>query len=568
MKHHHRITFTLAVLGVCAIATWGLFQTTVAPTHALDQLMPQGALLYIEAKDFAGLLMDWSNSREQAAWLKSDDYRVFSNSRLFLRLSKASDEFAAAAALRPNGKFLSEAAGTQSAIAIYDIGNLEFLYISHLSSGDFTQSSLWQGRAKFQTRSAAGKPFFVRKDEESGRAVAFALADSYLILGTREDLVAGALELLSGGKQRNLQQEGWYTQASAAATSPPGDLRMVLHLEKIAVTPHFRTYWIQQNITEMQGYLSGICDLYREGSVFREERVLLPKQSADDEAALAQSAQGVSNLLALAPKDYGFYQVGETDAKKSLAVVEQKIIAPHFGVAAAEKLAPRVQLTGGESGSGSDLETRIDLEPASRVVNENSLAGLQKQFEAANPQAMLVVQATHPNHDKVLLGTSSVVVIAAGADCDFAAIQKGVQDVLAPGLTASTLGVQWHEIKDAGGYSELDGLMPLQVARRGKLIFFANDHAALAALLQTKNSPLAQPLHYAAGFNHARERQAFYDVSALVGRNAEASPDQPDFFSGNLTSLSRTFGRVGSEEIVERRSRDRIQQTVTYRWTP
>src|SRR5260370_4295904 len=123
--------------------------------------MPQGALLYIEAKDFAGLLKDWNNSQEQAAWLKSDDYRVFSNSRLFLRLTKASDEFAAAAGLRPNGKFLAEAAGTHSALAIYDIGNLEVLYVIRFSSGDVTQSSLWQQRNKFQSRAAPGNPFFV-----------------------------------------------------------------------------------------------------------------------------------------------------------------------------------------------------------------------------------------------------------------------------------------------------------------------------------------------------------------------------------------------------------------------
>src|SRR5260370_13137649 len=169
---------------------------------------------------------------------------------------------------------------------------------------------------------------------------------------------------------------------------------MVLHLEKIGVTPHFRTYWIQQNITEMQGYAGGVCDLLREGPVYREERVLSPKTSVEDEALLTRSAQAVSNLMTLAPKDYGFYQVVATDAKRSLATVEQKLIAPHFGVAAAERLAPRVQLTGGESGSASDLETRIDLAPASRTSSENSLAGLQNQFDAPSPQAMPGVQAT------------------------------------------------------------------------------------------------------------------------------------------------------------------------------
>src|SRR5260370_36126239 len=159
MRSYRRFAVILVVLAACGMATWGLFQTTRTPSHPLDQLMPQGALLYIEAKDFAGLLKDWNNSQEQAAWLKSDDYRVFSNSRLFLRLTKAADEFAAAAGLRPNGKLLAEAAGTQTAIAISELGNLAVSVLSCLSSGDFTQSSLWQQRNKFQSRAAPGNPF-------------------------------------------------------------------------------------------------------------------------------------------------------------------------------------------------------------------------------------------------------------------------------------------------------------------------------------------------------------------------------------------------------------------------
>ncbi len=573
MRLHRRLfVVVLAVLCASGMVSWSLFQIQAAPTRSLDQLVPEGALLYIEAKDFAGLLKDWNGSPEKAQWLTSDDYRVFSNSRLFLRLSKASDEFAKAAGVPPNVKFLNDAAGKESSIAIYNIGNLEFLYVSRMNSGDFLQSALWQSRNKFQPRTAAGKPFFARKDEESGRVVAFAMADDYLVLGTREDLVAGALELLSGSKQHALRQEGWYTQALGAAPSAPSDLRMALNLEKIAVTPHFRTYWVQQNITEMQGYASAVSDLYREGAVYREERVILPKKPSADESELARSAQAVSSLLALAPKDCGFYQAGATDAKASLAVVEQKIVAPHFGAAPAEKLAPQVRLTGGETGGGSDLETRIDVEPASRIADENALTGLQKQFETANPQAMLVAQATRKNSDGVLLRTSSVIVIAAASDWDLTSVQKAVQDVVAPSVTASRFGVQWREVKDAGGYYEFDGLSPLQLARRGKLLYFANDAAMLSAVLQANGPAPAQPVSYAAGFSHSRERPNFYEFSALVDSAsvsvaAGSSEREPQFFSGNIAGFSRSFAKIDSEEMVTRQTRDKIQQTVKYRWT-
>ncbi len=563
-----------AVLCASGLIGWSLFQSQAAPARPLDQLVPEGALLYIEAKDFGGLLKDWAGSPEKAQWLKSDDYRVFSNSRLFLRLKKASDEFAAAAGVPPNMKFVNDAAGKESAIAVYDIGNLEFLYISRLTSGNFLQSGLWQSRNKFQPRTAGGKPFFARKDEESGRVVAFAVADDYLVLGTREDLVANALDLLSGNKEHSLHQEGWYTQAVGAAPLAPGDLRMALNLQKIAVTPHFRTYWVQQNITETQSYASAVSDLYREGTVYREERVILPKKPAVDETEMTQPAQAVTNLLALVPKDSGFYQAGATDAKASLLVVEQKVFAPHFGAAPAEKFAPHVQRTGGETGSGSDLETRIDVAPGSQVANESALAGMQKQFETANPQAMLVVQATRQNSDGVLLGISSVIVVAAAAEWDVSSVQKAVQDALVPGLTASRLGFQWREVKDAGGYYEFDGLLPLQLAQRGKLLYFANDAAMLLTVLQAKGPAPAPPVSYAAGFSHSRERSNFYRFSSVVDLGTappppgEHSEREPQFFSGNVASLSRTLARIDSEEVVTRRTRDRIQQTVSYRWTP
>ncbi|HSK42783.1 MAG TPA: hypothetical protein VLA83_02730 [Candidatus Binatia bacterium] len=556
----------LLTLCVTGIIGWTLFRPQSGPTHPLDQMMPEGALLYIEARDFSGLLKDWNGSPERAEWVKSDDYRVFSNSKLFLRLGQASDQFAVAAGMPPDMKFLVDAAGAESAVAIYNIGNLEFLYIARLSSGDFLQSTLWQSRNKFQPRTAGGKPFFARKDEQSGRVVAFAVADNYLILGTREDLVAGSLELMSGSKGRTLSQEGWYTQALAAGQAKAGDLRMVLNMEKIAVTPHFRTYWIQNNITEMQSYGSAISDLYREGATYREERVILPKKQAD-EAALNQSAQAVTGLLSAIPKDYGFYQAGPADAKSSLAVLEQKILTPRFGVARTEQLAPQVQVTGGQTGSATDLETRIDVEPASRT-GLNAAEGLQLQLEKAGPQAIMVVQASSKNADGVLLRIPAVVAMAAASDWDVPSVRSAMQEMLAPGLTAARLGLQWREVKEAGGYDELDGLSPIQMAVRGKTLFVANDAGLLSSVLQTKNQPLSQSASYAAGFSHSRERQNFYKFSSLVDQRSITKGAEPQFFSQNTASFSRAFAKVDSEEIVTRQTKGRIQQTVKYRWMP
>ena len=109
---------------------------------ALAAMMPDGALLYLESADFQSLISDWNQSPEKQSWLKSDNYAVFSRSRLFGRLAEAQSEFATAAGLPPDMQLVSEIAGKQSAFAWYDIGKLEFVYLTRMPSGAFNQSRL------------------------------------------------------------------------------------------------------------------------------------------------------------------------------------------------------------------------------------------------------------------------------------------------------------------------------------------------------------------------------------------------------------------------------------------
>src|SRR5258708_35867411 len=185
---------------------------------------------------------------QKASWVKSKNYEVYSRSRLFLRLQGAGQQFAAAASLPPDMNFLTQVAGTQSALAIYDIGKLEFLYITKLPSASSMQSTLWQTRTKFETRGAAGVTFYVRRDPESEREVAFAVNGEYLLLATREDLLAGALQLMAGSKDRTIEDEQRWSQ-SVATGSPAGDLSMVLKLDKIVIIHYLRSYWFSSTIT-------------------------------------------------------------------------------------------------------------------------------------------------------------------------------------------------------------------------------------------------------------------------------------------------------------------------------
>jgi len=349
------------------------------PEPELSRFAPSGALLYLQAKDFSSLLADWEKSQEKEAWLKSKNHDLFSQSRLLLRLQGAGGEFSKATGVPADVDLLRQVAGRQTALALYDIGKLQFLFITRRASADSMQSALWQSRSQFETRTAGGVNFFYRKDTDSDREIAFAIAGDYLLLATREDLMAGALQLLAGGKDHCLEEESWWSR-SVAAAGAPGDLRMVLNLEKIVPSPYFRSYWVQQNITDMKQYGAAISDLTRSDKEYHEERTLLRKDAAHDRSE-GKGAAVVAEILRLVPANTGIYDAkADPDPKDSIQLLTAKILAPHLGPAAPEKLAPQVQLGGGETGSASDLETRIDQPPAQNSVAGDSSAPLQAVF--------------------------------------------------------------------------------------------------------------------------------------------------------------------------------------------
>jgi len=562
---------------------WSLYHRNALnvppPYPSLAQAVPEGPLLYIEAKNFSNLLSDWNSSPEKANWLESENNDVFSNSRMLLRLQRFYENFAVAAGVPPDTRFVADAAGRESVFALYDIGKIEFLYITHLPSAGFLNSVLWRSRNKFQPRSAGGTQFFTRKDNDSGQVVAFAVAGDYLLLATREDLMAHALEMLNGRPGNNLQQESWFAKAVSEAPAASSDLRMVLNLSRIAVAPQFRTYWIQQNITEMKGYTASVCDLYREGQVYREERVLLRKTTetgnteVGNKAAQAspESSSAVAALLPLAPSDFGFYQIRQTTPHEALEVVEQKILSPHVAGAGPQNHAPQVVLTSGEIGLESDLDTRIDVAPP---VNETRFSRMRRQFEQSRAEALLVVQGTRDNGDGVLLTIPSAVVVAAARNWDEQAVQSALQSDLAAGMSVATLGLDWQKVDQAGRYFELNGVRPLQLAVRGKFLYISMERETLAAMLQGQNSeaqPQSKDLIYVASFNHARERQNFYDMMDDIDHSSQATSayegKQPHFFSENIASLSNTLERLESEKITVRQRGDKVFQTVTYQWS-
>ena len=565
----------LSILVLLVVAAWATYEDVARPESSLARLMPQDAVLFLEAQDFSGVLREWNSSPEKQVWLTTANQEVFSRSRLFLRLQQAQEEFASAAGLSPDMSFLSEVAGGQSALGIYDIGKLELLYVTRLPSAHAMQSGIWQQRAKFETRRVDGKQFYVRTDPQSERVVAFAIDDDYLVLGTREDLVAGALSLLAGKKAAALNQQGWFVNAVKAAKDP-GELRMVTHLAEVTKTPQFRTYWLQQNITELRQYESSVSDLFRSSGVYREERSLLLKNAPESASDDADGGPEVAELMRLVPPDAGFYRAFAVSPQDdTLALLQQKILAPGLGPASASKVAPNVNLGDQAVGNASNLDVRIDTPPSSGAAESSGDAALKELLKKATIRAALQLHRSQTSDDGVFVRLHSTMVLLGATDWPEPAVQQAIQRALSPGLTASNIGVAWKKSgTGAQSYSELDGLARIAVGVRGKYLFVSDDPEMLVTVLGRVSQPVtAEAAIYYARFDHSHERQNFYQLFSLIDRpsrnNAGNYEDRtPQFFSQNMASLSKTLASVKSQSIVARRKGGVETQTVRYECLP
>jgi hypothetical protein len=345
---------------------------------------------------------------------------------------------------------------------------------------------------------------------------------------------------------------------------------MVLNLEELVPNGYFRTYWVPQNITDLKQYSASVSDLYRSSKQYREERVLI-KNEEPKQASSPDGLAAVADVGRLVPSEAGVYQAEASPTSDAVfALLETKFLAPNLGPVPPSQVAPQVQLTSGEQGGGSDLETRIDQAPVERPAAQQSVCALKELLDKAPLLSSLQVQSTVSDQSGVFVRIHSAVVLVAGSEWNQAAVQSALTDFVRPGLTASQLGVGWQQ---ESAYEKLDGLWPLIVSVRGKYLLVSDDPGLLEAILANfSRRSDRKPADMLAGFNHQQERANFARFSRVVDRPSATVSDnenrrgEPQFFSNNMASLSSTLAAVSAEKIEVRSEGNKERQTVTYEW--
>lgn len=512
-------------------------------SRPVSELMPPGALLYLEAKDFHGLLKDWSNSTVKSRWLKSINRSVLAESRLVQRLSRAQDEFAEVTGIPIGMSFADQTAGTRSGFAFYNLSELRFVYLSQMSQNHLNDMQLWRDRTKYTRREVSGIPFYVKNNDAATRVVAFAGYKDWFVVATDEDLAAGTLVLISGRQNASLATESWF-QAATKQASAPGDLRLVYNLIALIATPQFRTYWLHHNASELKPFSAGVSDVFRQNDGWKEERTMLRKS----EAPVSSADESLRDVLAYTPPSASLYRAWSMPDRDSLTDALQSLIAPEQPQAAVfEPPAPEVTAQAADVGSEADLEIRID-EPPTQHIATPSVAPVVDAVIAMQPTAVLHAQTTRTLRDQVFVMPSSGVVIVCKQP-DFDALNRALAQVrrpLGPGLI------------DA-----------LNVSINGTTIVLSRLNLAQNSIATTTLPP---NIRYVAVYNHAAEWPRYKKLFGILDRmpsgpEGTMTPNGPPFFSANLESLGDSLSRLEKASILSTDTGAVIHETVRYEFT-
>jgi len=560
-----------AILSLAALA-W--MQVSQAANPPLATLMPAGPMIYLEAKDFHGLLDEWNRSGVKKSWLTSANYKVFANSNLLQKLDGLYREYGAVAGFLPGLPGTIEIAGRESALGLYDLREQHFVYITRVDESQLTKSQLWRLREKFTTREASGIPFYLKRNDASNRTVAFAFTNGWLVLATRDDLMANTLALIAHHPAQSLSEEPWFAAALPQAGNP-GELRMALNIQALTADDRFRSYWIQRNISKLKPFNAAIADMQRTSGEIAENRIFVraPEQQATPPPDTALDAAAA--LRAFSPPDAALikaWAAPEPDFVEQL--IETKLLNPQTQPANPWEYAPQAADTDETAGTEQELETRID-EPslAADVSGKLNAATLKTLIAKAAPDAVLQIQTSAAAGR--FIRTPAVLVLSAPAAWDPTPVRESLAAAVESLWSTSRLGVRFQPVTLGRHNAEqLNGLASLLFAIDGKHLFLANDAALLQATLDRIGiQPFPRGPAYAAEFRHSRERSDYLRIMQALDFGGKPQTfffnpqgnSTPHFVSENLQSLSDALNFVKTISVVQTETPQVEKQRVVYR---
>jgi hypothetical protein len=341
MRRMKKVMLLLAV-AMLAIAhrSDGQQPRSLAEQLKLAAVMPRGAMVYLQASDLSALMKTWLASPVRSQFYNSASFAAFQTSHVYLKIQDRLKEFETAIGVGIDEKRLAELAGRASAVSIYDIGNLEMVFVTELPRPRAIATALFKQAPQFQERSADGTSYYVRDVATDGgrlnQQFCFAYVEGKLIVTTTEGLMIRTVANAKAAGADSLSSEV-IALAGQAAGFTAHDITMWLDQARLNRNRYFENYWIHHNEeSALANIESALIDLRITREGMNEQRWF--KMGAGNRAAGdSMTGEQIAAFMKFAPANAQLVQVhAAAGAEQMSSAIERSL----FGKLPAESWSP------------------------------------------------------------------------------------------------------------------------------------------------------------------------------------------------------------------------------------
>jgi hypothetical protein len=301
-----RLAVVALVLTVLAFIVFGRTAHKPRGEYGLANDLPRGAVVYAQFANLPALMEQWDQSQLKERYLNSTNYRQLQHRHLLLKLISRWEEFNTALGFQLDVATITGASETKAAVAVYDIGQLDLVFIAPLSEEKIALTQFFNNKDQFEEIEAPGGAIYYRQGVEADRGrqkqvLAFATLNGRFILSSNENLLVRTIANINRPNTKDtLAADPAFTSLSRKLK--PHFVTVWVDQAKLNHDYYFKHYWLPQNVDELQGIRAGMFDLEQQKGRWIERREFLTT-AKDHQVSTPIPAAELQRLYAMAPAD-------------------------------------------------------------------------------------------------------------------------------------------------------------------------------------------------------------------------------------------------------------------------
>ena len=587
----------LAIISISIIAYAKISSAGAAFSQAKD--FPKGALVYAQFQDLPAVYKIWDESELKQKYLESANFSEFNSSHLALKLLSRLEEFQAANGFDLDVSAILSSSETKAAIAVYDIGRLEFVFVAPLSEEKMLASRFLLNKSAFEETTLEDGTVFYSKNVAADRGrqkqkILFANAGGRFVLATDEVKFFKTLALINGkSKDKNLYDFPAFKNLSEKIE--PHSATVWVDQRRLNDDWYFKHYWAFKNTEKLKKIRAGIFDFeVGENKLLEHRKFLLNSSFGENKRKISQSER--ENLHRFVPENAAYFAI--RSIQNSEKSVGKEIYQTLFdGFSNSEKnvenhdsheqfyfedygenyrnygyLDDKYEAEINEDDGG------FEIEKGDSQAKNDLIENLQNVIQKAEPEISLTIISPQSLPMPLFFECRRGLVLSLGNADKFdrqnfeTAIAALANEQLA--VSGGAANLTWKTVKDGGKTRrELD--LPilgwkLFYALKNNQIIFANNAELLDSMLN--ENPFQDEFSTKIEVEKVitlqlnRHETAFDEVMNKI-KEAETKSEESasfDFFTDNVGSLFEVLSNVKRVEIKTSSAASYLTEELTF----